>query len=254
MLDFADTQNHFAAALLDPTLPVPDSIRASNADSAQRRFGVYRNNVIAGLIAALAERFPVVCRLVGEEFFGAMARVYVHHEPPRSPVLLQYGGSFPEFIESFEPVGSIEYLADVARLEFARGTAYHAADRRSMDAAAFAALAPAELGNLTATLHPSASLISSRFPIVSIWAAHQTEPVQSVSDWSGEAALIARPFLEVEVWRLPAGGHAFLHALAAGSTVRAALDQAAALIPESDLAAALAVLIGSNIVVELTRV
>ena len=106
----------------------------------RKRFGVYRNNVIAGLVSSLAARFPVVGRLVGDEFFGAMARCYVIDQPPRSPVLLLYGDTFPEFIENFVPAGSIEYLADVARLEFAKGRAYHATDASPLHRKIMAAL------------------------------------------------------------------------------------------------------------------
>ena len=42
-----------------------------------RRFAVYRNNVAAGLIRALEARFPVTRRLVGDDFFRAMAGGFV---------------------------------------------------------------------------------------------------------------------------------------------------------------------------------
>ena len=73
MLQLAGTQNAFAHALLHPERAVPATIRGAARRGADRRFAVYRNNVITGLIDALAQRFPVVCRLVGEEFFRAMA-------------------------------------------------------------------------------------------------------------------------------------------------------------------------------------
>ena len=51
--------------------------------------------------ARARSRFPVVKRLVGEEFFRAMAQVFVTEEPPRSPVLFRYGSTFPDFIAGF---------------------------------------------------------------------------------------------------------------------------------------------------------
>src|SRR5665213_1812162 len=94
-LRLADRQRVFAAAMLDPGLPVPAGVVDPDGRVCPKRFGVYRNNVITGLIEALQDSFPAVCRLVGEEYFRAMARLYVTARPPRSPVLLQYGADFP---------------------------------------------------------------------------------------------------------------------------------------------------------------
>ena len=57
----------FAAALLAPEHPPPVGLKVPAGADAAHRFGVYRNNVVAGLVAALGERFPVVKRLVGDE-------------------------------------------------------------------------------------------------------------------------------------------------------------------------------------------
>ena len=253
MADLAETQRQFAAALLDASAPVPAAMRAHGTNPPERRFAVYRNNVVASLIAALAARFPVVQRLVGEDFFRAMARAYVVEEPPRSPVLLEYGDTFPGFIENFAPSAAIEYLADVARLELARGRAYHAADAMPIDAGVLASLAPEELGELRLALHPSVSLLQSPYPIVSIWEAHQAPEVAPVSRWGPEAALVARPALEVEVRRLPPGGYCFMSGLSEGSELAAAAEAASAASADFDLVANLTVLLRANVVVALER-
>ena len=66
----------FAEALLDPARALPEGITTARGNADPARFAVYRNNVFVGLTAALAKRFPVVRRLVGDEFFAGMARVY----------------------------------------------------------------------------------------------------------------------------------------------------------------------------------
>ncbi|MFA7290739.1 MAG: DNA-binding domain-containing protein, partial [Rhodocyclaceae bacterium] len=120
--------SHFAAALLDPAQPAPAGLITWNGSDPAQRFGIYRNNVMVSLIEALADTFPVVQTLVGEEFFRAMAREFVRVSPPVSPVLAYYGDEFPAFVEHFPPAASLPYLADVARLEYARVLAFHAAD------------------------------------------------------------------------------------------------------------------------------
>ena len=156
----------FAGALLDAERPIPRGITAHNAAIPTRRFAVYRNNVVAGLVKALKSRFPVVEKIVGQEFFAAMARVFVAERPPRSPVLASYGDEFATFIAAFEPARELAYLADVARLEAARTRAYHAADATPVDAGRFAALDAHAVGGIRhrdASLGPNHSLaISAR--------------------------------------------------------------------------------------------
>ncbi|MFN3973630.1 MAG: putative DNA-binding domain-containing protein, partial [Gemmobacter sp.] len=52
------TQTRFAAALADPAVAVPPGLTAWNGLQPQRRFAVYRNNVVVGLTGAIASRFP----------------------------------------------------------------------------------------------------------------------------------------------------------------------------------------------------
>jgi hypothetical protein len=66
-------------------------------------------------------------------------------------------------------------------------------------------------------------------------------------------ALVARPFLDVDVMPLSAGGHAFLRKLVDGAPLAAATAAAAACDPVSDPAAYLRLLIDANIVVGVHR-
>lgn len=214
-------QGAFAAALLDPAQTVPPGLAgAAGSTAAARRFAVYRNNVFGSVIRALGERFPVTRRLVGEAFFAAMAREFVLAHPPRSPIMLDFGDSFPGFVETFPPVAALPYLADLARLEAARGRAYHAADIAPLGAEAFAAVAPTQVDRLRVRLHPAVRIIVSSCPIVSIWLAHRRdEEVPSIGSWTAECALVSRPERMVKLRRLSAGAAAFLLALQERHTI-----------------------------------
>jgi hypothetical protein len=239
----------FAGALLNPDQPIPDAVTAHNTAMPTRRFAVYRNNVVTGLVGALRKRFPAVEKIVGEEFFAAMARVFVTQQPPRSPLLASYGDKFPGFIASFEPARELPYLADVARLEAARTRAYHASDATPPGASEFATLDAEAVAAIGIELHPSAEIVRSPHPVVTIWAMNSGEqPLAPIETWRGEDALICRPQLDVEVRALPPGGAAFLLALAAGRPLGEAAETALADDPEFDLTGNLAGLIGSGVV------
>jgi hypothetical protein len=244
-------QAEFAKSLLSAELPPPGAISLSGGADPGRRFAVYRNNVVVGLVRALEARFPVVARLVGEKFFRAMAQVYVTRDPPRSPILFRYGATFPDFISGFPPAAEIPYLADVARLELARGRAYHAADARSLSADAFASLDADGLAVTGIRFHPSVEILTSPFPIVSIWRAHQQEGEPRLDAFEGEAALVLRPDLDVDVHLLPRGGYQFLSALQQGASLARAATIAAAEAPTFHAVRNLRMLIETRAVAKL---
>ena len=235
----------FAGALLDAAAPIPAAVAAPDTQTAARRFAVHRNNVVAGLVNTLRSRFPATEKIVGAEFFAAMARCFVSEKPPRTPLLAAYGDEFPAFIAAFAPARELPYLADVAKLEAARTRAYHAADAAPLSAGTFAALDANAVGALRIALHPSAEIVRSPHPIVTIWAMNCGErPLAAVEDWGGEDALVIRPHLDVEVRLLPPGGAAFLLALGADRPLAEAAEAALADHAGFDLATNLAGLIG----------
>lgn len=239
-------QAEFATALLDPAQPCPPELTCWNGSDPAVRFAVYRNNVVASLVDALAETFPVVRQLVGEEFFRAMARLHVRATPPRTRILAHYGTDFPAFIADFAPAAGLPYLADVARLEFMRVRACHAADAPVADGAALAALLgdPAQLARLRLRLHPSLALLRSPFAIVSLWAAHQGAlDIAGVNPAHAENALVLRHGLEVEVIGLAAGEAIFVARLQEGACLGEAAGEAIAMAPDLDIVPPLAQLL-----------
>jgi hypothetical protein len=209
-------QAAFAAALLDPALPPPAAVTARAGASVAQRFAIYRNNVVVGLIDALAEGFPVVERLVGTEFFRALARCYLTAHPPHSRLMVEFGDSFGTFIDQFEPAATLPYLGDVARLEAARTRAFHAADAQSLDGSALAGVA----AETRLMLHPSLRLIASPHPVVSIWQANLASgEVPPIARWNGQTALVLRPALEVVVRAISGDTGHFIGLLSAGGTV-----------------------------------
>ena len=231
-------QTQFASALHDPDAAVPAFIARPTSVPASKRFDVYRNNVYASLTEALRARCPVVARIVGPDFFSSLARVFVAHRPPRSPALFEYGADFGDFVEDFEHTQALPYLADVARLEWLRALAYHAADAEPLGPAALGRIPPDRIEEVRLRLHPAAGLIWSPYPIVSIWETntHDTHVRRIGPEAGDEAALVMRPSLDVLVTRLDLGSHALGQALAAGATFGQAAEVAVAADPQVAIA------------------
>lgn len=237
MSSLAELQAAFVRALRDPDSPVPRPVRNTAAAPSTRRFNVYRNNMVVSLVDALKATFPAIHRLVGEDYFNAVARAYIDQHPPDSPVLLRYGRRFGEFLEQFPTASGVPYLGDVARLEWARIHALHAADAEPAGIEALASLPEEVLSEVRLVLHPSVMHIASRWPVVALWSACMNpDEAGDVDMNTAQTAVVARPALRVGVHAAPPGGGAFLNALANGSTLGAAAEQAMAANGAFDLA------------------
>jgi len=244
-----DLLQDFSEALLNPDLPVPIGVVGPDGRPSARRFAVYRNNVVVSLIDALAAGYPVVQRLVGEQFFRAMARIYAAAFPPSSPIMLQYGDGFADFIATFPPAASLPYLADVARLERAWSEAYHAADALPLKLEELASIPPDGFGGIHLELHPSLRLVRSQFPIVSIWQMNLEGGTPAPVDLSiAENALVVRPMADVEVRKLTPSSATFVDALMHGGTPAEATIQSFSLSPAFDVGGNLADLLGLGLV------
>jgi hypothetical protein len=247
-----DLQRRFAEAIFSLDAPIPATIRAASGNASTSRFGVYRNNVVASLVGAIGSRYPVCRKLLWPETFDGVARLYIMAEPPRTPVLLHYGESFPRFLRRIGEGVATEYVSDIAALETARVRAYHAADAIPERIEAFRCIPQDVLADLRMRLHPSVTLLRSRFPIVSIWESAIRDEDDGHVAWRSESALIARPQDDVLVFALPAGGFAFFTAVAEGRTIAEAATCAAE-DANFDLEACFHIMMSSGVVVGLDR-
>lgn len=217
--DLSGWQAEFSASLLDPGLPAPGNLIGPSGKPAGNRFSIYRNNIAVSLVDALQAGFPVVAKLVGEDFFRAMAREYIRSEIPRTPVLLEYGRGFPDFIAAFTPAQQIPYLADVARAELCWTESYHARDAMSLLSLEGADISEESIGLSRCILHPSMRLLSSEYPVGAIWAGHQGEQCSPPEEWNSERIMFLRPEGEVHLHFLDSGEFRFVERLAGCDTV-----------------------------------
>lgn len=187
----------FAAALRRPDAPPPAGLKAWNGSDVGRRLDVHRNTFVVTLVQALGETLPVCRQALGDEAFDTLARAYVRADPPRSPVLAEWGDGFAPWLATVPAAAAWPWLPALARLERARITAFHAADAAPLRVAEVAArLADAEaLAGSRLVLHPSCRVLMEVWGVVTLWAAHQTDgaPPQDLAVFEqDEAALVLR--------------------------------------------------------------
>lgn len=247
-------QARFRTALLAADdAPLAPFLAPGGAVPLARRVAVHRNTVYGTLTEALAAAFPVVRRLVGDAFFAAAARAFITAAPPERPDLAAYGGGFPAFLDGFPPAAAVPYLGDVGRLEWARVEATFAADAPPLSAERLAAVPAQELGRVVLHLVPSARAVGSRWPVLALWDAHQTDEVGAVDlDAGPDRLLILRQGDRLVTLRLEAGAEAFVAALAARRPLAEAAGSGAAADPGFDLQGTLAALLVNGALADLT--
>ncbi len=232
---------HFQAAIADRSQPVP-----------QHRFAVYRNNVAAALCHALRVRYPVLASLLGPPAFDDLVRAYSADCLPASPVLIDYGETFPDFIAARGMRGEMPYLADLARLESLWWKAYHAREAEPLAAERFAQKQPE---NLVFAFHPSAALLESAWKVGTIWEAlNQGKGLADIHTDGPQAVLVWRPHAEVMVHVIDPETQAFLAGLMAGRRLAEAAQSVMADFPAFDLTAHLQMLIGSQLITDFSVV
>jgi len=197
----------------------------------QRGLQAYQANAGALAERALGAAFPTLVQLLGGESFAALARAFWHAAPPERGDIAEWGAALPAFIEADAQLADEPYLADVARLEWAVHQAERAADGAAITG--LERLADTDPARLTLLLQPGTVLLSSPFPVVTLWQAHRSAgedrlaPVRAAfAAGHGEHALVRRRGWLAEVLALDAPAARFVAALLAGRDLASALHEA----------------------------
>ena len=175
-MDLKRLQQKFLVALFDPQpeLTITATIVSTPKLTASQRLRIYRNSILGNKIKSLQGIYPVCERLVGTEFFTAMAELYCLQTSASSPDLNHYGDDFADFIANFKPIAALPYLADIAHLEWAWHQAFNGPPANAMDWNALLAIDEKTLPRLSFQLPEKCSLLQSSYPVLRIWQTNQT--------------------------------------------------------------------------------
>jgi len=203
--------------------------RTATPELDPERVAIYRNNCRRALARALSISYAAIERLVGTAFFERAAYAFIDKCLPRSACLDDYGTSFAEFLERFEPARSIAWLADVARLEEALNRALHAADADALDLSQLAGLEEEGLARWCFTPHPSLTLLKLQYPADRIWQSviERDEAAMAAVDLADGPVhlLVERDASDhPQVSRLEPIAWRFTRSLAAGTPLHVALE------------------------------
>ncbi|WP_447974490.1 HvfC/BufC N-terminal domain-containing protein [Nitrospira sp. Kam-Ns4a] len=205
--------------------------------SALRSIALYRRLIRDNYTQVLKVTYPVLCRLVGERYFGILARGYFKVHPSTSGDLFPYGLHFPTFLKELQ---ATPQLVELARLEWACHEVHQAADAPLLSAAQLLAMASQDPSHVIVRLHAAVRLLRFRFPVHRIWLALQPDVPESAANLPLEeeatGVVVTRRDGHVRVTPLAILDFILLEAMASGQSLTAIVRMAIACQPKFDLA------------------
>ncbi len=141
------------------------------------RLNVYRNNYFGGLHACLQSIYPVIERILGEDYFKTLSHSYIRQFPSQDNNLNNYGAFLPEYLTSLltsrKELAEFPYLADLAQLESSLHRLYYSANPASFDFHALSIIEESQQSSIIFHISPCLAWMSTPFPVREIYLSHQ---------------------------------------------------------------------------------
>jgi hypothetical protein len=178
---------------------------ASNASWQDRALTSYRRHASATACAVLHQTFPTIGAMLGEEALDALAIALWQAHPPLGGDLADWGGALPALLADRPELAPWPWLADCARLDWARHRCERAADQVA-DTASLARLGDTPPEHLRLVLQDHVTVLRSPWPLTTLWAAHaglDDAAQQAALAQAREAATTPGEPGHTVVWRQP---------------------------------------------------
>ncbi|WP_076414004.1 DNA-binding domain-containing protein [Shewanella sp. UCD-KL12] len=195
------------------------------------RLGIYRNNSLQALTSTLRITFPICFELVGEHCFNLLAKEYIQSNPMLEINLNHYGEKFPLFLEQVigtsEQFSKVEYLGQMAQLEWLIQLSYYAADSLNcLPIAQIAEVNEQQHKDLLLLLRPDVFILQSGYPLYDIWLTHQQDTHIDIDFSQSEYYFsISRDPYKPLVKQINEHHYCLLHALSKGESLGEMIEQ-----------------------------
>jgi hypothetical protein len=184
MLALRDLQVRFFGSLT--TAPGPEAARAFDPALLQlvapgerlapaEGLDIYAQMYWARLHDVVRDDFPRVVALLGPEEFSRVVRAYLAQYPSTHPSVRHVGRAFAAFLAASQESPRLPFLADLARLEWARLAVFDAPDAATLRVDDLHAVAVEAWPELTFQLVPALQLVHSAWPVHALWARDHDE-------------------------------------------------------------------------------
>lgn len=169
---------------------------ASGAPSPEQQLAIYRHAYRARLAGVLRQNFPVLAQQLGDDEFARVAGDYARTRPSHHFSIRWHGSELPRLLSS-------PPMQELARMEWALGMAFDAADCESLDVQGLADVPVDDWAQLPLALHPSVNVLDMKWAIEPLWESVRSSaaPVNAAAEAHEHMLLVWRKELQAH-WRI----------------------------------------------------
>ncbi len=154
-------------------------VRENATAGARDRIEVYRDMYFLRLRDSLAEDFPKVRAVVGDEGFDDLVSEFLEAHPP-TPFLAELGARFPRFVSEHPRHRDRPWLAELASLEWARVAVFDAPDHEVLTLEELRGVAVDAFASLPIRLVPASIVVDLSWSVDEVWSSiEREEPLQA---------------------------------------------------------------------------
>lgn len=188
MSNLRTTQQQLAAHMRHGTMEAADLIVETATVPRATRLGIYAHAYIARLEEVLRSNYPKLHLVLGDDDFMTLTEAYLAAQPSRRRSVRWLGDTLADFLEG-DDYAEAPVLAELARLEWALGLAFDAADAPTLNAAALGELADDDWPVLKPVFHPSLTILSLKWNAIPVWQALDKDeepprPEEAAGGWA----------------------------------------------------------------------
>jgi hypothetical protein len=167
--------------------PLLTSSAASHTLDAESRLQIYADAYFLRLREVLAEDFPRLAAMLGDDRFTALARDYLRRHPSMHPSVRHVGAALPDFVAAAGDLSA--WAGDLARLERARTDVFDAPDDTPIGLDDLRTIDATVWPQLRFTPIRALALLRLAWPAHTVWkdvdAASPAPGVATVRVWRG---------------------------------------------------------------------
>jgi len=178
-MKLAALQSAFLAWLQQGDSRIKSEIAGPNPEVIGLRLEIYANAYRLRLIEALADTFPALHTLIGDERFFQLASDYIDDNPSQHFSLRYFGHHLSTWLIDYPLANSFPIIVDMTTFEWGLREAFDAADEKPMDISDLVAIPIEQWDSVVFTLHPSIQRLNLLWNAPQLWKVidEESDPI-----------------------------------------------------------------------------